>query len=157
MKLLIKRSYCLFILLFSINSIAEVEKETPITLTGSVDYQSQLGQVLGVLLFILLLIFSAAWLMKKFGFNGSTLNSGLSVKACLPLSNKEKLYVIQVGNEQVLIGVAAGSITALKTLEEPIDHDIQAINSNSPFSKMLQDIIATKKNKTNNNASDIAL
>ena len=119
---------------------AEAVQHTPVAL----DYQSQLGRVLGVLLLLLAGIFIVAWLMKKIGVTGHIATGELCVKACLPLSNKDKLYVIEVGDEQLLIGVNAGSITPLKTLEKPLPSSKPFSASTGDFSKKLQDILSQK-------------
>lgn len=142
-----KRLICMFILLMtgSHKLMAQASESTPIALTGTVDYQSQIGRVLGMLLLILLLIFAVVWVMKKIGYTGHSIAGPLSVKACLPLSNKEKLYVIQVGEEQLLIGLSAGGITPLKTLEKPIGEGQITTSSSSVFSKKLQEMMLAKK------------
>lgn len=115
------------------------------TATTVIDYPSQIERVLGVLLLILAGIFFVAWLMKKMGVAGHVSSSQLAVKASLPLSKKDKLYVIQVGDEQVLIGVNSGAITPLKTLEKPlVDSSSSFTPSSSEFSKKIQAILTQK-------------
>lgn len=124
---------------------AQVTEAPTMVLAGSVDYQSQMGRVLGMLLLVLVLIFAVVWVMKKVGVAGHTSKGPLSIKACLPLSNKEKLYVIQVGEEQLLIGLSPNGISPLKTLETPIDNnDTQAI-AMSGFSKKLHEMMLANK------------
>lgn len=113
-----------------------------------IDYQSQIGRVLGVLLLLLAAIFIVVWLMKKVGYTGHISSNMLSVKACLSLSNKDKLYVIEVGDEQLLIGVNAGSITPLKSLEKPIAESKSFAMTDSDFSKKLKTILSPKITNT---------
>lgn len=145
----------ILLMTWSHNLMAQVVESAPIALSGQVDYQSQIGRVLGMLLFVLLLIFAVVWVMKKVGYTGHTLAGPLSIKACLSLSNKEKLYVIQVGEEQLLIGASASGITPLKTLEKPIDEGVNKMSTGVSFSKKLQEVMLTNKiNHPKANASE---
>ena len=112
--------------------------------TATINYSSQVERVLGVLLLMLAGIFAIAWLMKKMGVAGYAASSELTVKASLPLSKKDKLYVIQVGEEQILIGVNAGAITPLKTLDKPLVNSASITPSNSDFSQKIQAILTQK-------------
>lgn len=72
-----------------------------------------LAVVIGVLLVV-------ARLLPR--LNGATLAGGESfrVVAALPVGQKERVLVLQVGDAQVLIGVAAGNVRLLQTLERPL-------------------------------------
>jgi len=71
------------------------------------------------LLMVLLLIFVAAWVLKKFNLVNKPV-SGMKVVASLSLGTKERLMVVQVADKQLLLGVSTGQITLLKTLDEPL-------------------------------------
>jgi len=141
MKILIGILFGLFS--WSQQLAAQVAEPESMVLAGSVDYQSQIGRVIGMLFIILVLIFAAVWLMKKIGVTGTATKGPLSIKACLPLSNKEKLYVIQVGDEQILIGLSANGISPLKTLKKPIEDNNTLDIPMSAFSKKLQKMMKT--------------
>ena len=144
------------LLLISTTVLAETAA-APIVFADSAGYQSQIGRVLGVLLLMLVAVFAVVWLMKKIGYTGNAMAGGLSVKACLPLSNKEKLYVVQVGEEQLLIGVGAGAITALKNLDKPIDKNNTKPLVDSEFSKKLHTLmkgVTTPKKMTVNEKNE---
>lgn len=72
------------------------------------------------LLMVLVLIFLAAWVLKKFNVVNKSV-SGMKVISSLPLGTKERLVVVQVDNEQLLLGVSGQQITLLKTLEKPLE------------------------------------
>lgn len=71
------------------------------------------------LLMVLLLIFAAAWLLKKFNVVNKTV-SGMQVISSLSLGAKERLVVVQVADEQLLLGVTGQQISLIKKLEEPL-------------------------------------
>lgn len=130
---------CIFTSLHSAIANADTVAQS----TTAIDYQSQVGRVLGVLLLLIAGIFAVVWVMKKIGYNGHIGPRLLSVKACLPLSNKDKLYIVQVGDEQMLIGVNAGGITPLKTLPKDDSTPTETDHENT-FSKKLQALLTQK-------------
>ncbi|MBX2809941.1 MAG: flagellar biosynthetic protein FliO [Cellvibrionaceae bacterium] len=98
--------------------------ENTVALLNTTHYQHNLSQVLFVLLLMVGLILALGWMLKRFGNFSSSNSRYLSVKACLPLSSKEKLLVIQVGDEQLLVAVSPGNIRHLTTLDKPLDEKI---------------------------------
>jgi flagellar protein FliO/FliZ len=72
------------------------------------------------LLMVLVLIIVSAWVLKKFNVVNKSV-SGMKVITSLPLGHKEKLVVVQVANEQLLLGVSSQQINLIKTLDEPIE------------------------------------
>ncbi|WP_241242263.1 flagellar biosynthetic protein FliO [Thalassotalea sp. G2M2-11] len=79
------------------------------------------------LLMVLILIIVSAWLLKKFNLTNNSV-AGMKVIANLPLGTKEKLVVVQVGEQQMLLGVSQQQVTLIKTLEQPLE-------VNSPMTK----------------------
>ena len=79
------------------------------------------GALLGLLL-VLGLILGLAWLLKRMPGTGLGIRPSeqLRVVSMLSVGAKERVMVIEVGKEQLLIGVPAGGITALHTLPEPL-------------------------------------
>lgn len=79
------------------------------------------GALVGLLL-VLGLIFGLAWLLKRMpGMNmGVRPSDQLRIVSMLSVGTKERVMVIEVGKEQLLIGVTAGGISALHTLPEPL-------------------------------------
>ena len=74
------------------------------------------------LLLVLGLILGLAWLLKRRPGAGLGIRPSeqLRVVSMLSVGAKERVMVIEVGKEQLLIGVTAGGITALHTLPEPL-------------------------------------
>ncbi len=94
--------------------IAEVSAAVPVNPASSVlQMIFALGLIIGM-------IFALVWAMKKMGYKGYSQSKLINVKSCLPLSSKEKLLLVNVGDEQILIGVAPGFIGHIKTIENPI-------------------------------------
>ncbi|GLX77614.1 flagellar protein [Thalassotalea insulae] len=72
------------------------------------------------LLMVLVLIIVSAWLLKKFNLTNHSV-AGMKVIASLPLGTKEKLVVVQVGEQQLLLAVSQQQVSLIKTLEQPLD------------------------------------
>lgn len=72
------------------------------------------------LLMVLALIVVSAWVLKKFNVVNKSV-AGMKVITSLPLGHKEKLVVVQVGDEQLLLGVTNQQVNLIKTLEKPLE------------------------------------
>ena len=88
----------------------------PVSLSG-------LWQLLFGLIAVLLMIAVGAWLMRRIGSFSGTVPGGIKIISALSLGTRERIMLIQVGEEQVLIGVAPGQIRTLHVLKEPVAAD----------------------------------
>ena len=91
------------------------------------DPASSIGRVIFVLAgMIALIFFLAYWAKRLQGMNRSrfpaSANTTQAIKtlATVSLGLKEKISLIQVGEQQILIGITAQSIQTLLVLDEPI-------------------------------------
>jgi len=89
------------------------------------------------LIFILLLIFSLAWFMRKMGYSNISGQGELKILATLNLGQKEKIALIQVGQQQLLIGVTANQINTLHVLDEILEAGDSAMAADAGFAKKL--------------------
>ncbi|QIZ77349.1 flagellar biosynthetic protein FliO [Ferrimonas lipolytica] len=78
-------------------------------------YLTMLGSLVGIVALILLL----AWLSKRLQLPVAG-NGPMKVVATLPLGPKERLLVVQVGEQQHLLSSGAAGTRLLTTLEEPL-------------------------------------
>jgi flagellar protein FliO/FliZ len=85
---------------------------------------------IGSLFLVIFLILALAWLLKRMRFSALNNQNGLSVIRQLPVGTKERVAVIQAGEEQFLIGITTQSIQLLAKLEKPIV-DKNAVGKNS--------------------------
>jgi len=72
------------------------------------------------LLMVLALIVVSAWVLKKFNMVNKSV-AGMKVVTSLPLGHKEKLVVVEVGDEQLLLAVSSGHVSLIKTLDKPLE------------------------------------
>jgi flagellar protein FliO/FliZ len=97
---------------------------------------------LGALLLVVAFILVLAFLLKKMRLPALGNQKDLSVIRQLPVGTKEKLLVVQAGEEQFLVGATAHSIQLISKLEQPIEDAAQ--NLEHPFAGQLNRFL--KKN-----------
>jgi len=102
------------------------------------------------LVVVIALMFALAWLARRMRLvPGASHNHALKVLAVLPLSNRERLALVQVGDQQLLLGVTANQINCLHELEKPID--IKPGDRQPGFAQLLNQWKA--KNQAGNHAN----
>lgn len=99
------------------------------------------GSMIMSLLMVLALIIISALLLKRFNLAPQR-DSQLKVVSSLSLGTKEKVVVIQVGNEQLLLGMAGQQITLLDKLSEPINTQT---NTPTVLPKNIMSFLSTKR------------
>ncbi len=77
-----------------------------------------IGQVMLSLLLVLAAIFVAAWLVRRLRGAGGVRASRLQVVAQVSLGQRERAVVLQVGDQQLLLGVTGGQVNLLQVLPE---------------------------------------
>ncbi len=70
------------------------------------------------LLFVLLLILMGAWLLKRFVVSGLGPNKPLNVLSGISLGGREKVMLIQAGEQRLLLGVSPGRVVKLHTFNK---------------------------------------
>ncbi len=69
---------------------------------------------------ILLLIYGCAWLMKRAGAINLGGVAGMKIVAGVSVGPREKVLLLEVGDQQVLVGVAPGRVSHLASFEQPV-------------------------------------
>jgi flagellar protein FliO/FliZ len=103
---------------------------------------TDISDILLTLLFVVALILVCGWVVKRW-MNGQTggiaNNSQMKVLAILPLGTRERMAIVQVGDQQLVIGITASSINTLHVLENPIE--VNHPQAMSKFQKKLAEIL----------------
>ena len=107
-------------------------------------------QVVMGLLVVVAAIFILAWLVKRFAPGNLTGNKQMRVISYLMLSNREKAVLVQVGDKQLLLGVAPGRVSTLCEFDQPVVNLDTETNSGQSFSTQL-----FQRTKKSNDASDV--
>ena len=96
-----------------------------------------LNMAIGLLL-IVALILVLAWFLRRFALGGTFNNQkAIKIVAAMPLGTRERLLVVDVGGQQLLLGVTAREINTLHVFESPVIDPGQA-PSQSDFSRKLE-------------------
>ena len=114
------------------------------TATMTTSGTAYVGQVLMGLLAVLLLIVALGWLLKRFGQGGLLANQHMKVVASMPLGTRERLLVVDIAGQQLLLGISAGTISTLHTFPEPVigtNDETSSSTLNSEFALKLRDIM----------------
>jgi flagellar protein FliO/FliZ len=138
--------------------MAITNNTVPATASGIPSPSANLLEVVVSLAIVITVIFLLAWFIKRMGHINMSQNQVLQVKASLPLSTKEKLMIVQVGEEQIVIGVAPGFVGHIKTLETPLvsnDHSSGMKISKDSFSNTMNKILSGSLNGTNTKKEDL--
>ena len=131
-----------WVIFFTINSsqLWALEKNKTATPTDA------LLPMFGGLLVILIVIFGLAFLFKRFS-NFGLASKNIKIIETQMIGNKEKLMIIQIKDQQFLIGVTGHTINQLGELKQTIsleDNASTAINNNtSTFSKVMSQFISS--------------
>lgn len=138
------------------NSITEAGKPEVVTLKSalntkdSLENHSQIGvtnylQMILGLIGIVAFIFAIAWIIKRTGTLNPTHSNNLKVVAGLNVGQREKIIVVQVMDQQLLVGVTQTNIQLLSKLEQPMaESNFQSFGG---FQEKLQAAIVGLKNK----------
>lgn len=106
-----------------------------------------LGQILFSLVLVLLIIFFAAWMLRRYGRFAAVADGNLKVLGLLSVGQRERILLLQVGKDQLLVGVTTSRITTLHQLSEPIDLEAgsQESNISGSFYQRLQEALKQRQ------------
>ena len=79
-----------------------------------------LAQVTLSLLLVLAAVFAAAWVVRRLRGFGKFSGGALQIVTEIAVGTKERVVLVQVGNQQLLLGVAPGRVNTLHVLTEPV-------------------------------------
>jgi flagellar protein FliO/FliZ len=112
---------------------------TPAVSSGVAGQLTQL--VLGLLL-VLGLIFFLAWLLRRVQQAGPAgKGQVIELIGSRALGPRDRLMLVQVGNEQILLGLSPGSITALHVLKEPVQVPASSEKATPEFALRLMELM----------------
>ncbi len=106
---------------------------------------------------VVALIFVLAWLSRKMKLV-QNFASGYQIKnlASLSLTTREKICLIEVGDKQMLVGVAPGNVNQLHVFPEKIELDADSsIETSNLFSKHLKKALGSTVIKENNDNNKV--
>jgi flagellar protein FliO/FliZ len=117
---------------------ATEQADTARTLSESPVSASSLLQTLLGLILVLVCIALVAWLLKRSNSFHTAASGKMKVIAGLPLGTRERAVLVQVGDEQLLLGVTPQQINLLHKLDTPLEVDSA---NNGDFAGKLRQIM----------------
>jgi flagellar protein FliO/FliZ len=102
----------------------------------------QLTQLVVGLLLVLGLIFLLAWLLRRVQQAGPAgKGQVIELIGSRALGPRDRLMLVQVGNEQILLGLSPGTITALHVLKEPVQVPSGTEKATPEFAQRLMELM----------------
>jgi len=141
-------SVCLIAIIVSINSaFAAVETEKN-KVASTLSSEHVLNWSFGLIV-VLGVFFTCIWFLRKMGALPVNSKTGLRVIAGLSLGMREKLILVQVGDKQLLLGVAPGRVNNLLVLEgtEQLYKEKHNEGNEGEFAQKLKQLIAGSQNE----------
>lgn len=148
----VTQSLCFGSLFFIVDNVIaaeEILKKTPFTpeVGSNVTNVSatSLVQMIIALIFVLVAVVMLGWFSKR--FIGASRSSGGKIKILSGTSvgSREKLMLIQVGEEQMLIGVAPGRVNKLHHFDNPVVETTETDPKLAPFAIKLQQFMKSQQ------------
>lgn len=109
------------------------------------DLAASMFKVIGGLLVVILAIFASAWFYRKFGNLQTISHDSLKIIGGLNINQKDRVVLLQVGDEQLLVGVSPGRIKTLHVLNKPIEIEASTEQQKENFSSQLNSAIKNWK------------
>jgi len=89
-------------------------------------------------------IFAVAWLFRRMGGLAGVNSGSLRIVGGISLGGRERVVLVQVGDEQILLGVAPGRVQSLHVLAKPID-TVKPLQAGESFAAKLQAALMQRK------------
>ncbi len=125
---------------WSFSTYAEVAQTNTGSLTTS--YMASLLLSLGL---VVAIIIALAWLVRRFKILPQQNHNMIKVISTLSLGPRDRLALIQVGKEQLLIAISPGKIAKLHHLDTPVEIQ-EAVNTS--FKSQLNDVMGQQQYDT---------
>ena len=100
----------------------------------------QLTQLVLGLLLVVGLIFVLAWLLRRVQQVGPGNAQVIEMIGSRALGPRDRLVLVQVGEEQILLGITPGRITPLHVLKTPVSVD-QSQSATPEFAQRLMELL----------------
>ena len=102
-------------------TVLAAEEKAPVsTVLTDNNVTSHLLQTTLGLLAVLAVIVAIAWAVKRFGNLRGGVQGQMKIVGGISLGTRERVVLLQVGEQQLVLGVAPGQIRTLHVLEQPL-------------------------------------
>lgn len=135
--------YCLAALLLS-TSVSTRAAETTQMAVNPIATSDILQALLGLIV-VIAVIFLGAWLLRRVARLQMPAAGAMRILGGLALGARERIVLVQIGEEQLVIGVAPGRIQTLHVMSEPLKTIATDESSTSGFAHRLMTAIKQGK------------
>ncbi len=97
------------------------------------------------LVLIVFLIITIGWLIRRVGGVPMMGGQAMKVSAVLSLGGREKVVLVDVGDKQVLLGVAPGRVSHLQSFDEPVIKRTGTQAGEGDFSSTIKNLLQNNK------------
>ncbi|OEY67076.1 flagellar biosynthetic protein FliO [Marinobacter sp. X15-166B] len=118
---------------------AQPAAAAPASVSGSAGSLVSLG--LGLLV-VLAVIFACAWFVRRMNGLSGMHNQSMKVVSVMALGARERIALIDVGGQQILVGITPSAIRTLHVFAEPVVNAGEF--ESSVFAQRLQGLIGKK-------------
>jgi flagellar protein FliO/FliZ len=108
---------------------ATAQEAAPAVAASSLFTGDYLLQVIGSFVLVIVLLFGALLFLRRFNGVGRSLGGKMQVISSIGLGQRERAVLLQVGEQQILVGVAAGNVRTLHVFDEVCELEAQELKA----------------------------
>jgi flagellar protein FliO/FliZ len=101
----------------------------------------QLTQLMLGLLVVLAVIVALAWVVRRVQQAAPRGGQVIDIVSARALGPRDRLVLVQVGDEQILLGVSPGRITSLHVMKEPVRSPARSEQVAPEFAQRLMELL----------------
>ena len=107
--------------LFALMTVPAVAQEAaPAVSPSSLFTGDYLLQVIGSFVVVILLLIGVLVLLRRFNGVSSQMSGNMRVVSSVGVGQRERVVLLQVGEEQILVGVGPGNVRKIHAFDEPV-------------------------------------
>lgn len=141
------RNILVLILLAHQQSVMAAESAGKIATIEPVS-SSYIGRITIGLALIILLIFLLAWVMKKMQLAPQSGQQLIKIISAISVGHRDRIALIQVGEEQILVGLTPGRIQKLHELKTVVEVSQSDLMNTAAFSEKFTQLMGRNKKNT---------
>lgn len=107
---------------------------------------SYMMKMTGGLLLVVAIIFFIAWMLKRLNLTQQSQSGILRIVAALSVGTRDRIVLVQVGDEQILVGLSPGRMEKLHTLTQLVSAEENA-ETPTPFARKLNELMGKGSDK----------
>ena len=120
----------LLLALFALMTVPAVAQEdVPAVSPSSLFTGDYLLQVIGSFVVVILLLIGVLVLLRRFNGVSSQMSGNMRVISSVGVGQRERVVLLQVGVEQILVGVGPGNVRKIHAFDQPV---VEASVSTTP-------------------------